>query len=426
MAEVPLVFVDAEPRHVCVNRSGCVVSFVYDRRSNEARDARMNAVGADHEISLDSLRRAVGSGHLDAAHATIAVAKQVGGSIDVLALQASGASEYPVNYLYPEPDMKDRKLEKRRLKFESCERIIDLLDPRRILFFAGPPVFLDPALAPHNDLSEASVFPDQLDILRHYEETRPDVAERSYFLLPGETLDESRLWRDLDLASERALPFTEKTAYIEAYRARRRDVLDFELGELPDEKALLAHFSGMAALSPEAARRIDGSLGFKIQGERAGREFTVDFVAGEARPGLEDDLLYVLTAPATAVAAVIEGRATWDDVFLSLRMSFDERSPRFVAHFKTLLKYMDPEIMSALARYEAELAEKAAKAIITVRCGDRDHRIQRYCPHAGVDLSRHGRIDDDGTITCMAHRFRFDLATGRCLNARGFRLQTEN
>lgn len=353
------------------------------------------------------------------------IAARIGDRIDILALQASGASEYPVNYVYDEAAMVAAKREKRRLKFEACERVIDLLRPRRILFFAGPPVFLDPALESFNDVSGDSVFPDQLDTLRHYDEVRPDLAERCYCVLPGETLDDTRLWRDTDLADDRLRPFTRKLDYVAAYRERRRDVLDFALGPLPDRARLLGHFQRLATLSPEAAGKIGGALGFVVEGEDGEAAFTVDFRRGEARAGLADDLLYLLRAPASAVARVMEGPETWDDLFLSIRMTFDERSPRFVAHFKTLLKYLDGEIMTALDRYETGLAASAAADMFEVACQGRCHRIQKLCPHAGVDLSRHGRVDDDGTITCMAHRFRFDLETGACLNAEGFRLRVE-
>jgi nitrite reductase/ring-hydroxylating ferredoxin subunit len=47
----------------------------------------------------------------------------------------------------------------------------------------------------------------------------------------------------------------------------------------------------------------------------------------------------------------------------------------------------------------------------------RRYEVGRYCPHAGEDLT-HGAVVQDGVLRCLGHNFDFDLATGRCLNAR--------
>ncbi len=344
--------------------------------------------------------------------------------VDFLALQASGASEYPINYLYDADDMAKRKAEKRQLKLEHCERVVDIFKPKRILFFAGPPVFLDPALEAHNDLSKASVFPDQKDILDHYSESRSDIADASYFLLPGDQFSDEFLWSTVDLNSERTSPFTKKVAYVKAYREQRQTELDFDLGEMPDLGALLKHFQAMATVSSYVAKRIGGKLCFLIQSKNAKETFTVDFDRQEASRGLAEDPLYVLTAPARALSSVLKNDTTWDDVFLSIRMSFDEKTDRFISHFKTLLKYMDHEMMAALENYEMSLSENETE-MFDVVCGGKTHRIQRHCPHAGVDLKQQGKVNDDGTITCMAHRFCFDLGTGKCTNTEGFQLKVE-
>ena len=59
--------------------------------------------------------------------AQIDLLKTTVGHVDFLALQVSGASEYPISYTYAEDDMRARRLEKRRQKFQHCERVIDAL-----------------------------------------------------------------------------------------------------------------------------------------------------------------------------------------------------------------------------------------------------------------------------------------------------------
>ena len=104
-------------------------------------------------------------------------------------------------------------------------------------------------------------------------------------------------------------------------------------------------------------------------------------------------------------------------------MTFDERTDAFVAHFKPLLRYMDAELFRELEHYERRL--DGEEETIDVMFGGETFRVQRRCPHAGTDLEYHGRVNDDGTITCLAHRFRFDLRSGECKNARGYRLKVE-
>lgn len=42
--------------------------------------------------------------------------------------------------------------------------------------------------------------------------------------------------------------------------------------------------------------------------------------------------------------------------------------------------------------------------------------VQRTCPHRDADLAVFGEIDGD-ELVCTLHGWRFDCATGRCLNA---------
>lgn len=347
------------------------------------------------------------------------------GRIDVLALQCSGASEYPVCY--------DVSLERRRAlarrkradKLAHCREVIQLLDPERVLLCAGPPVFLDPTLAALDLPGEDSVFPDQLDVLRQIERSDPAIAGRSYLAVPGEVLSDDLLFASADLAAPRLAPYADKQAYLRAYAARRADLPRFDWGTAPEAPACLRYFARMASLSRAMSDAIGGAVTFAAR-EASGAEvaYTVDFAARRARPGRDDAALYVLTFPASCLHDLMTGRSTWDDVFLSLRMRFEERTPRFVVQLKTLLRYMDPALFEAVQVHERALASERVDTFDVEVPGAR-YRVQRRCPHAGADLASQGRLDPDGTITCLAHRFCYDLASGECQSARGYRLRTE-
>lgn len=343
-----------------------------------------------------------------------------------MALQASGASEYPINYTYDADSMRRRCLEKRQLKFDHARMIIEDIEPDRVLFFAGPPAFLEDGLRKFNDGGPESVFPDQLDVLRHFDVAAPKVTQRAYFVMPGDVLDDTRLWKNADLGDPRFSPYTRKAEYIAEYARRRASFACYDHGEPPAKADLEAHFKKMASISPYMSKMIDGEITFRVRGKTKETVFTVDFRHQRVREGASDAAIYVLTAPAASVAAVLRDEATWDDVFLSARMVFDERTDRFVAHYKTLLKWMDHDLLEKVGEYERSMTSAATPVpMMDVTSGGRRYRVQRLCPHAGADLEVHGKVDDSGTLTCMAHRFTFELEGGRCINAAGYCLRTE-
>jgi toluene monooxygenase system ferredoxin subunit len=60
--------------------------------------------------------------------------------------------------------------------------------------------------------------------------------------------------------------------------------------------------------------------------------------------------------------------------------------------------------------------DAAGCPVLLARVGERVLAYRDRCPHQGVRLSE-GRLS--GTIvTCRAHHFEFDLASGRCQNPR--------
>ena len=350
--------------------------------------------------------------------------RRVTEGVDFLALQGSGASEYPITYTYSDKDMRSRCLKKRRDKLDHCMTFINLLEPDRILFFAGPPIFLDGNLGRFNEPGPASVFPDQLDIVRHIERDRPTLAAQTLFLLPGDEFDDRYLWKATDLKSKRLLPYTQKSEYLDSYRQRRRDTCTLDCGDPIDEGLLFGYFNEMATCWPYMSEKIGGEVSFIVKGRSSSQAYTVDFATRGAGKGTSYRPLYTITAPAASIAAILEGSATWDDILLSLRVVIDEKVANYIPHLKPLLRYMDTEVFALLERYERQFEDpEIDTSFMEVRLGDDVFCIQRFCPHAGNDLQYNGRLNDDGTITCLAHRLCFDIKTGECVNARGYRLK---
>lgn len=55
--------------------------------------------------------------------------------------------------------------------------------------------------------------------------------------------------------------------------------------------------------------------------------------------------------------------------------------------------------------------------IAIYRDGDRYHALQGTCPHAGGSMG--GGWVEDGEAVCPLHRWRFKLASGRCVSGPG-------
>lgn len=62
----------------------------------------------------------------------------------------------------------------------------------------------------------------------------------------------------------------------------------------------------------------------------------------------------------------------------------------------------------------------AGACVLLVRLGDEVHAYADRCPHLGMRLSE-GELRD-GVITCRAHHYQFDAATGAGTNPRTVRL----
>ena len=56
-------------------------------------------------------------------------------------------------------------------------------------------------------------------------------------------------------------------------------------------------------------------------------------------------------------------------------------------------------------------------AIALFRDGDRLHALQGTCPHAGGAMG--GGWVEEGEAVCPLHRWRFKLASGRCVSGPG-------
>jgi L-ascorbate metabolism protein UlaG (beta-lactamase superfamily)/nitrite reductase/ring-hydroxylating ferredoxin subunit len=348
-------------------------------------------------------------------------AEEAGRPIDLMGVQMSGASWHPICYEYPAEVMASISADKRTGKFKAVSRLLRSAPPRIAMPYAGPPCFLDPALARHNpSIAAPGIFPDQSLAVAFLRERLPHQGSLS--LMPGDRLDVATGSVDLD-ATWADFSYADTSQYLEDYAQRRQAEVQAVYREFPDPpngsglaQRFMNHFIELGSLSDYFLHRIGMTVRFVVSGADGGtwdvdlgpHTCVVHLEPGDVEPQ------YRISVEARWLDAVLTGRRSWEDLFLSLRIGAWREPDRYNDYLVGLLKHADAGALEAVERFEGE---RDPDDTIVMSEGGREWTVSRYCPHAGEDLT-HGAVIRDGVLRCLGHNFDFDLASGACLNAR--------
>ncbi|MBW4688334.1 MAG: MBL fold metallo-hydrolase [Komarekiella atlantica HA4396-MV6] len=340
---------------------------------------------------------------------------KVGGVIDVLTLQGAGASWYPVCYEYSQERKQELSDRKRMAKFSYLERAIASVKPVTAIPFAGPPCFLDPELAWANSEIEDGIFPDQQQVVNWLHQ---QGVNNTMILLPGDVFDviqQSKqpdpFWGDFS--------FSDRDSYIKNYSQQKATHITALKARYPEPTESLwepfrEYFQGLLAMNSYFNHKIGMRVGFDITGAGGGK-WAVDF-----RPGYEGvynaikECSYGYRFASKWLPALLHG-LPWEDFFLSLRFVAWRDPDIYNDHLLGLLKFACPQSLQAVEDYENSMDSQEQ---ITIHSEGQTYKIQRYCPHAGVDLQEVGEILPGGILRCLSHHYEFDLETGKCLNGK--------
>ena len=319
-------------------------------------------------------------------------------NIDLLAAQFSGAMWYPNCYDYP-PDVMQHKVDV--VRSQLMETLCAKVQATRCKWYlpsAGPACFLDPALKKYNDRA-TTIFPHWDDVGAHFEAACPDVGIVRVY--PGDhvthdagviTAHTSGHHRDDDLA---------------AYRARRRDewavFYDGDEPQLTDED-FARYFAKLQRINSHllADFRKDISIasGGKVWGVRLGN-VAKDFVIESEEP-LDPEYTFVLSP--RVLKQIFDGAEGWEEALLSMRLSLHRDPDVFDLKLMGLMRYGNHPIQTLQIMRDQNSSEMIERDGL---------RLQRFCPHAGEDLS-FAKIHD-GVIECPRHHWKWDVKTGRCI-----------
>jgi L-ascorbate metabolism protein UlaG (beta-lactamase superfamily)/nitrite reductase/ring-hydroxylating ferredoxin subunit len=390
------------PEQCPMSHDAAVLVSVAGRAVLHANDAR---------ISLGQVRRAM---------------DEVGGDIDLMGVQMSGASWHPVCYDYEDDDRERISESKRVGKFKAVTRLVRSVQPRLVMPYAGPPCFLDEDLFEHNSgLHGSGIFPDQGEALRWLQERLPH--QPATYLLPGDSVAladppvvlRDRHWAGFSLEA----PAPARRSYLERYAERRRLAIDQVWAENPEPSGdsglaeqFKSHFESLGTLSSYFLARINMTLRFDVSGP-AGGTWDVHIGPEEVHVNLEGggcEATYLLQMDARWLEGVVSGRTRWEELLLSLRFSARREPDHYNDYLVGLLKHADLAALRAVEEFETtrdpldrfELEDDGRRVLVS-----------RYCPHAGEDLTETAVVSN-GVLRCLGHNFEFDLTTGECLNAR--------
>lgn len=352
----------------------------------------------------------------------VQIREAVGGDIDVLTVQGSGATWHPMRYELPPEKKRELTARKRTAKFLYVERVVKAAQPAAVLPFAGPPCFLDEELFSINREMDGGLFPDQFavaDWLRRRDHSGISV------LLPGDTFDVAARERT---AHPRSAGFEDcdRWEYLRAYAQRRAEAIEITKGEHPEPTESLwepfrDYFENLLSLSPYFNERIAMRVGFDLEGSGGGR-WAVDFRDG--REGVFDELgdcQYQYRFATRWLPPILDGRVPWEDFFLSLRFTASREPDVYNDYLLGLLKFASRDALDAVEAYERALP---APDRIMVEAEGVTYSVSRYCPHAGADLRDTSQVVAGRVLRCLNHYYEFDLETGECLNGASPRLDS--
>lgn len=388
-------------------------------------------VSEDSPMNHDSAMVIVGDGYTflnlnDARLSAVGlrnIRAKVGGGLDLLALQGSGASWYPMVYHFSDERKREISQGQRLAKFAYVLKAVRVVEPAMVLPFAGPPCFLDPELVQYNTEMVDGYFPEQHKVA---EWLTDKGVSNTVVLRPGDAWNIQTRRKTSDPQWVDFEP-SDRNAYLAAYAQRRRSLIESVRSRYPSPATSLwepfrEYFLRLLEMSPYFNRKINMRVGFQVTGQGGG-EWTVDF--RECHQGVERSLegcAYRYQFESRWLPPILSGEVPWEDFFLSLRYRAWRDPDTYNDHLLSLLKFADPNALKAVEDYELSLN---AEETFVLQVDDATYQVQRFCPHAGHDLRDTAEVVPGRALRCLSHYYTFDLESGRCLNSACMPLRTK-
>tara|TARA_Y100000741_G_scaffold25330_1_gene18382 strand:+ start:2439 stop:3968 length:1530 start_codon:yes stop_codon:yes gene_type:complete len=339
----------------------------------------------------------------------------IGKNPDLLLIQCSGASWFPITYSqYDEKTKIKMSEEKCESKLNYVLTTSNLFQPNYLAINAGPPAFLDQEIF---DANSNATFPNPNFSKKWL--LKNGFMNKIHDPMPGDIIDLSQneillddkirknfSWED---TSEYLFKYSKKMeSTIEAIKERIEKIPGSNLGD-----KLKEHFEKMFKINSYFNERINMSILFDIKGTDGGK-WLVNFSQNSHFKNYEDgdnfDYKYVFDSK--WLKRILYQNLPWEDFFLSLRFESWRNPDIYNDHLLGLLKFNDESATHAVQQFEKP---KSNETIFVTTSDGQKYEIDKFCPHAGASLET-AKIKDK-KIECSLHHYVFDLETGRCVNA---------
>ena len=331
--------------------------------------------------------------------------------IDILLAQFSGAMWYPAAYAY---DEKTKKAFSKRIKMNLLSRFVNLANgvgAKQVIHNAGPPCFLEDDFFRLN-FQEEGIFHDQQDV---FEEVAKKISGKLHLLLPGDEFTFKD--QELQFTQKQHFDFSRKEQFLQEYKHKRKDLIKQYLDKLSEGnehllKEFSEHIKELFSSSPVIRDKINSLVLFTIAGRYGGKAYVDTRNAGFSISDTSPDTPnYEIMLDAKIANLLAKKEHIWEDIFLSLRFKAARNPDNYNWPLFALLRFGQEK--KQIAEIERQFKENELEKI-TVYDKDKTYTIQRYCPHAGEDLSN-AKIKD-GILVCPRHHWTFDLEKkGKCI-----------
>jgi UDP-MurNAc hydroxylase len=335
--------------------------------------------------------------------------------IDILFKQFSGAMWFPAAYGYPEAKEKQVSAGIRKSLLDGFTMLAEGVGAKHVVHCAGPPCFLDEDSFRLN-FGENNIFPDQHDV---FSDLSQRLSGKLHLLLPGDGIQVEGSG-ELKIVSRSGLDFRFKKKLLIEYQKKRAPLIKAYLNHLPrPEEGFVLKFAdyiqSLLSSSDQMRRKIDALVKFTLTGANGGSVYVdtrkQSFSVSQSS---SDSPNYHFTLATPIAKQLVEGIIDWETVLLSLRFSARRQPDQYNWPLFALLRYgQEPKLLAEIER----IMKESEFQTISVQDGNRKYRIQRYCPHAGEDLSY--ATLENGRLTCSRHRWSFDLRAGGACVAGG-------
>ncbi len=337
-------------------------------------------------------------------------------------LQFSGAIWFPMVYQFPEKMIQALGRKKRENEMARALRYIQQVGASFVIPSAGPPCFLDDPLFSFNDFDRdpTNTFPDQTVFLEYLQAHGLDSGR---LIIPGSiamlSKDACPVVHPLPAEQVQAI-FSEKRAYLEAYKARQQPLIgslkaSWPRGQVDILSSLRDWFEPLLEVADLTCVGVNDRVLLDL-GEQS---VVIDFHQRRVYGWDHEECGYSFRIdPALVEYCILHHVEDWVNLlFLSCRFEAQRKGPynEYIYNFFKCLS------LERLQYAEGYYTEQAPAQQLWESHG---YRIQRRCPHLKADLARFAHIEN-GVLTCTMHGWQFELATGRCLTSEGHRLYAQ-